>query len=157
MAAIPFNLPPSCEITSPANDSVLSGIIVILGRAGDADGILQSIEVRIDGGDWMVLGGVSPWNYSWDSLAVSDGSHKIHARAFDGENYSVEASVTVDVLNHPVTTAGGEGALTQTWAIPALVISIMSGVAAAVALLVRKRRRRGGCAQYPPAPDRKEH
>lgn len=93
------NSPPTCSITSPSNGATVSGTITIQGTASDSDGTVQSVEVKIDSGTWQTATGTTSWNYSWDTTTVSDGSHTIYARSYDGTDYSTEASVTVTVSN----------------------------------------------------------
>jgi len=95
----PSNNPPSCSITSPSNGATVSGTVTIQGTASDSDGTVQKVEVKIDDGTWQQATGTTSWSYSWDTTGVSDGSHTIYARSYDGTDYSTESSVTVTVNN----------------------------------------------------------
>jgi len=95
------NHPPTVELTSPANGSMMSGTVSIAGAASDTDGTVQSVQVKIDSGLWINATGTTSWNYSWDTTAVANGSHTIYARSYDGTNYSNISSLTVNVNNIP--------------------------------------------------------
>jgi len=48
--------------------------------------------------------GTTSWSYEWNTTTVENGEHTIHARAFDGKEYSQEAIIEVVVVNtenHP--------------------------------------------------------
>lgn len=88
---------PIVEITSPSANTVCSGIVQIEGYASDEDGTIQKVEVKIDSGNWLRATGTDSWNYYWDTNTVTDGSHTIYARSFDGTDYSDIDSVNVVV------------------------------------------------------------
>jgi len=98
-AASSSNQPPTCSITSPSSGATVNGTVSIQGTASDSDGTVQSVQVKIDSGSWNNATGTTSWTYSWDSTGVSDSSHTIYARSYDGTNYSTEDSVTVTVDN----------------------------------------------------------
>jgi len=93
------NQPPTVTLITPATDSILSGIIIVEGTANDTDGSVQSVEINIDGGPWLMTNGTYAWTYRWDTTKVSNGSHTIYARSYDGESYSDTCSVVVVVDN----------------------------------------------------------
>jgi len=93
------NQPPTVSITSPSEGATVNSTVTITGTASDSDGTVQSVEVKIDSGSWQTATGTTSWNFSWDSTGVSDGSHTIYARSYDGTNYSTEAQVNVTVNN----------------------------------------------------------
>jgi len=90
---------PTVSITSPSDGATVNGTVSITGTASDSDGTVQSVEVRIDSGTWQTATGTTSWSYSWDSTGVSDGTHTIYARSYDGTDYSTEDSVAVTVDN----------------------------------------------------------
>jgi hypothetical protein len=94
------NTPPTVSITSPSSGATVSGSINIQGTAGDYDGIVTQVAVRIDSGSWWIAKGTISWIYSWDTTNVSDGSHTIYACSKDNNNaYSTFASVPINVSN----------------------------------------------------------
>jgi hypothetical protein len=100
----PANDPPTVAITTPADGATVSGSVPITGTAADTDGTVTLVQVRIDGGSWLMTTGTTSWSYTWDSTAVADSSHTINARSYDGTDYSALDSVTVTVDNVPAPT-----------------------------------------------------
>lgn len=93
------NQPSVCTIDTPIPGTTLSGIYSINGTASDMDGSVKEVEIRIDERPWIEVTGTTSWTYEWDSTVVDNGEHTIHARSFDGTDYSNEVSVTVTVEN----------------------------------------------------------
>jgi len=95
------NQQPIVDIISPEEKAMVSGTISINGIASDPNGnnTLESVEVKIDDGSWNTADGTTSWNYSWDTTLFDYGFHTIYARSFDGEVYSDECSVNVNVTN----------------------------------------------------------
>ncbi|MCK4614175.1 MAG: right-handed parallel beta-helix repeat-containing protein, partial [Thermoplasmata archaeon] len=100
------NQPPVVTITSPKNRSKVSGKVTISGTASDPDGTVQRVEVSINGGDWILLTGITNWNYEWDTKKLKNGEYTINVRSYDGKNYSQEQSVNITVENKD---DGGDG------------------------------------------------
>ena len=100
------NIPPTINITYPAEGETVSGVITITGIAYDEDDGLPTVDLRIDNGSWEEVAiAANPdylsWSYVWDTRSVENGLHTIFARAYDGENYSI-ATVNVTVYNLPL-------------------------------------------------------
>jgi len=93
------NILPTVQITSPLNGSVVKGEILIEGTAGDEDGSIVKVEIRIDGMEWKIANGTNSWNYKLDTTKLSNGFHTIEARAYDGIDYSNTAKITINVSN----------------------------------------------------------
>jgi ABC-type transport system substrate-binding protein len=96
------NLRPEVEITSLSSGQTISGVAVISGTAHDPDGDnqLDMVEVDIDGAGWEVVSGTTSWSFTLDTKNMSEDSHTISARSFDGAEYSLPASVIVYVDNN---------------------------------------------------------
>jgi hypothetical protein len=92
------NLKPCMTLHSPENDAVVEGFVSIEGTAWD-DVEVASVWVKIDDGEWREAIGTLSWFYFWDTTWETAGSHTITSRAFDGELYSEEVSVSVTVKN----------------------------------------------------------
>lgn len=91
--------PPTVDITSPSDGETVSGEVTVTGTADAPSSTLEHVEVRIDDGDWQTATGTTDWAFDWDTVAVTDGTHTIRARAYDGILYSDVASVQVTVDN----------------------------------------------------------
>ncbi len=101
------NIRPTVDITSPDNNTEVSGLVTIRGDASDADGdeTLQGVEVSIDGGPWedASLTGTD-WEYDWDTRSLENRQYTIDARAYDGEAYSDISEIFLNVNNVGVNT-----------------------------------------------------
>jgi hypothetical protein len=117
----PENEPPTVVITYPSNSETMSETVTVQGTAYDADGTIQSVQVRIDAGDWQTATGTTSWSYDWDTTQYSNDYYTISARSFDGQDYSEKESVQVTVNNidevAPVVTSGPSVSPTQTTAV----------------------------------------
>ncbi|UCE74353.1 MAG: hypothetical protein JSV56_01245, partial [Methanomassiliicoccales archaeon] len=94
----PENIPPTVEITFPVEGQYVKGNIVVQGLADDTDGIVELVQVKIDGKPWDDAQGTASWTYEWNSTNVGNGLQKIYARSYDGVEYSEEyvTNITVD-------------------------------------------------------------
>jgi hypothetical protein len=94
--------PPLLSISSPAAGSVLSGTVMISADASDNIGGtgLVGVQFKLDGKN---LGGedtTAPYEVSWDTTTVLNGSHTLTAVARDlAGNQTVSAAVAVAVSN----------------------------------------------------------
>ena len=88
---------PTTQITSPTNNSTVSGTVAVTATASDNVGI-TSLEIYIDGA-LKTSGTSSPLNYSWNTSGLS-GSHTIFSKAYDAAgNVGTSTTVTVTVSN----------------------------------------------------------
>ena len=129
MPSAPANQLPTCAITAPVPSETVSGVYLVRGTATDSDGIVQSVEVRIDAGAWSPANLSGVWSYALDTSTLTDGQHVIGARSYDGSNYSAEATVTITVRNASTPPPGGS-IFEQWWFWVGLLIAI------ALALLI---------------------
>ncbi|MEW6070719.1 MAG: Ig-like domain-containing protein, partial [Candidatus Thermoplasmatota archaeon] len=107
------NTEPACAITYPSNNAIIcqGAIVTISGTASDSDGISKA-QIKIDRGDWVDAIGTTSWSYSWNTAGISEGLHKIYARALDNKtpdiakDYSWYQCVIVNVIKNqpPVIT-----------------------------------------------------
>jgi len=112
-----INAIPLVNITAPLDGAFVMETVTIMGTASDIDGIIQKVEIRINGGPWNLASGTSVWSYTWDTRIHTDSIHTISARSFDGTNYSKIYTITLTVDNTPPATtfsiSGAEG--TNNW------------------------------------------
>ena len=102
----PVSQLPVCNVTNPIDSNPVSGTLTITGTAFDYDGTVYKVEIRIDDRPWVQVKGTTSWEFDWDTTALSNGVHTIHARSFDGTDYSSEVSVTLVVENAPPQEPG---------------------------------------------------
>lgn len=88
---------PTCDISDPSSGATVVDTVTVAGTASDPDGNVEKVEIRIDDGTWTQLDGTTSWTYEWNTTGLSDGSHTIFARSFDGTSYSLESRVKVTV------------------------------------------------------------
>ncbi|HEX2021763.1 MAG TPA: S8 family serine peptidase, partial [Candidatus Thermoplasmatota archaeon] len=89
---------PTVRIAFPWNGATVSGVLLVRGDATDDDGV-ESVEVRVDGGEWRPANGTASWQRLVDTRLLADGVHDLEARAFDGERHSRVALAQVLVAN----------------------------------------------------------
>ncbi len=93
--------PPAVAITAPAAGETLSGNVVFSADATDDEGV-QSVQFRVNGSPVGSPDSEAPYQISWDSTQVADGSYTITAAATDtSANSNTSAGVTVTVKNTP--------------------------------------------------------
>jgi len=92
------NLLPTLFISSPVDDTIISGVVPIEGQASDGDGTVTRVEVGIDG-QWWMASGTDNWSWSWDTTQLDNQEIELQARAYDGTDYSAIARSTVTIDN----------------------------------------------------------
>ena len=90
--------PPTAQITSPSGGATVSGTASVAVSAGDNVAVAR-VEMLLDGA-LAATDSAAPYQFAWDTTAVSNGSHTLQARAVDSSgNTGVSATVTVTVSN----------------------------------------------------------
>jgi fibronectin type 3 domain-containing protein len=95
----PVNNIPTVVIATPSDGVRWAQTATISGSASDSDGDVEKVEVRFNDGEWMEANGTEDWTYEVDPKDLPDGENIIYARSYDGENFSTEVNVTVNVDN----------------------------------------------------------
>jgi hypothetical protein len=123
--------PPTTSITAPANNATVSGTVTVSASASDNVGVVK-VEFYID----SVLSSTvttSPYNFSWNTTTVANGSHTIFSKAYDAaNNVGTSATVTVTVSNSTAQQLLGNpgfenGTTTTPWVLSAGVINNAAG------------------------------
>jgi hypothetical protein len=100
---------PSVSIVSPANGSSVSGTVSVSVGASDNVGV-KSVSLTVDGALISSLS-TAPYNFSWNTTNVADGTHSLTATATDAAGNSNSFSITVSkntvVTTLPPTTLPG--------------------------------------------------
>lgn len=146
------NQRPSLTIQFPENGDVFEDSTSIEGSAWD-DEEVASVWIRIDSREWNKATGTTSWSYFWDVREEPSGSHTITARAYDGELYSDEVSISVTIKNgakpvnenaeHNGTSNNETGNLLFGLSIFFVIVVAMGvglAVAAVVVILILKKR-----------------
>jgi uncharacterized delta-60 repeat protein len=96
-AYVPDTSAPSVVISSPANGATVAGAISIQGTASDNVAVAQ-IKLFVDGAEHSTAAS-SPYSFSLNTLALSNGSHLLRVDALDPSNNLGSQSVMVTVYN----------------------------------------------------------
>ncbi len=136
--ATPINQPPTCIIAAPTEGETISGTYGITGTAADSDGMVQSVEIRIDSGAWINVTGTTSWSYDWNTLDFLNGQHTVWARSHDGTDSSGEASVTTYIDNAPTDEPNG----VVSWILVALILVMAISILLILLILILRKRKR---------------
>ncbi|MBU5638110.1 fibronectin type III domain-containing protein [Geomonas sp. Red69] len=89
---------PLAWLTSPANNSIVSGTVTISGGGTDNVGITRMEFYQ--NGKLMGSSSTAPYSYSWNTTAYPDGSYTLTAKTYDAAgNVGQSASTYVTVKN----------------------------------------------------------
>jgi hypothetical protein len=94
------NLPPTADITAPANNAVVSGPTVSISVTASDDHGVTSVDLKRDG-TTIQTWTAPPFTMNWDSTSVGNGLHTLQAVAHDAAGLTGQDSITVDVENPP--------------------------------------------------------
>lgn len=112
-APAPDKAAPKISITSPANNSSVSGKIQLSANASDNVGI-RKVHYFVDG-KWIGASTTSPYAVEFDTKTISDGNHTITTEVYDiSRNLGTSTPVTITVRNSTTSyvklSAGSEKA-----------------------------------------------
>ena len=89
---------PTAAITSPAGSSSVSGLVTVDVSASDNVGVTR-VELRVNGST-VASDTVAPYQFSWDSASVGNGTASLVAVAYDAAgNSRASSTVSVNVGN----------------------------------------------------------
>jgi glucose/arabinose dehydrogenase len=93
------NAPPTISITAPAASATVSGTVAVSANAADTAAIVD-VQFMVDGVNIGSADASSPYSVSWNTAAVSNGTHSLSAVARDAAgNTTTSAARTVTVSN----------------------------------------------------------
>jgi hypothetical protein len=101
VAASADAVPPSVAIASPAPGASVAREIAVSGTSSD-DSSVAIVEVKLDGGAFLVAAGTANWSASVDASAA-DGQHVLTVRATDSAGNVASSSVTLSIGERAVT------------------------------------------------------
>ncbi|KAF0142156.1 MAG: fibronectin type III domain-containing protein, partial [Stygiobacter sp.] len=90
--------PPVISITSPANNSTITGTVTINSNASDNIGV-TGVQYKLDGSNLGTEVVTSPYSLSWNTAQTTDGTHTLSAVARDAAGNTATALLTVNVSN----------------------------------------------------------
>ena len=103
---------PSVSISVPLQSASISGTTAIRAVASDNVGV-SGVQFQVDGANLMAEDTTTPYEISWDTRSVSNGTHQLKAIARDAAgNRTISLTRTVSVLNAvptstPTSTSAG--------------------------------------------------
>jgi hypothetical protein len=93
------------QITQPTNGQTVSGTVTVTSPQGQG---VSWINFYVDGN---YQGSSPPYQFSWNSTQVSNGSHTLSVTAYNSQDSAIgQASVTVTVNNGGGSTSSSSGA-----------------------------------------------
>jgi RHS repeat-associated protein len=96
--------PPAVSVSAPAPGATVSGSSVTLSAAASSPGRLSEVQLFVDGTS-VGTASQAPWQVTWNSASVGNGSHTITATATDSAgNSATSAGTAVTVNNFPSPT-----------------------------------------------------
>jgi hypothetical protein len=91
---------PTISITAPAAGTI-AGTVDIIADAADNTGVV-GVQFLLNGNNLGAEDLVAPYEFSWNTNTVTDGSYTLTAKARDAAgNVTTSAAVIVNILNHP--------------------------------------------------------
>ena len=95
------NSPPDIAVTSHEDGEEVNGTILLEGTASDEDGAgtIESVEISVNGGEWIEVSGTETWSFEQDTEVLDNGDHTFGFRAYDGVDHSNITYLTLNVLN----------------------------------------------------------
>ena len=101
----PVNDRPTVTVALPTQGSSVMGNVTFSGKADDVENTLERVEFRVgEEGPWTPVVGTTGWTHVWDTAGLENGPVTLTFRSFDGELFSENVTVNVNV-NNPVNTA----------------------------------------------------
>ena len=100
------NQAPTVSITSPTNNSVVSGTISVNATASDNRAVTK-VEFSVDSGAPIATDTTAPYSFNWNTSSVSSGAHILEAKAFDAVGNNTTSSINVTVDNSPPSAPSG--------------------------------------------------
>jgi len=94
-------VPPTVSMLLPAENVVVSNIVMISGTASDNVAV-DRVEFRLDLNNWVQATGTTSWSYALDTRTTANGTRTLTVRSFDTSgNVSTQHSVLVRFFNVP--------------------------------------------------------
>ena len=96
--------PPTVSLTAPTNNASVSGTVSLTASASDNVKV-AGVQFYVDGTPLGAEDTKSPYNASWNTTTVANGTHTLTARARDAAGNITTSTVTVTVDNTKPTVS----------------------------------------------------
>ena len=97
--------PPTVTVTAPTGGSTVSGTTMLGADASDNVGVTQ-VQWYVDNTQVAADTDGAPWTKPWNSAGVSDGSHRLFAKAADAAgNWGTSQTISFTVSNSVVSNS----------------------------------------------------
>ena len=93
MVDIPDLIPPTVKITSPEEETTVTGIVTIVVKAEDNEA-MDKVVLEINSKELAVLE-ATPYEHDWDTTSLNPGNYSIKAIAYDEAGNFAENSIFV--------------------------------------------------------------
>lgn len=124
-------------VSRPKEGAVVSGsTTTVEGTAAFGAVPIEKVEVRLDGGDWVAVGGRAEWTFTLDLTGVADGRHTLEVRAHAAGSVSDTIFVTFRTGEEPGTPLVPNVSNSQ------LTVGVLVLVTLVVLLVASRRRAR---------------
>jgi hypothetical protein len=91
---------PSVTIETPSAGTPASGELSVVGAASDNRSVRQ-VSIAVDNGSFVPVSGTTQWSGAIDTTGYPNGTHILHAKAWDTHGNSRTTSISVTVSNGP--------------------------------------------------------
>ncbi len=95
---------PTVSISSPAASASVSGTTTLSATAADTsgNGSIASVQFQLDGANLGSPVTTTPYQYSWNTLAATNGAHSLTAVATDTNGLNTTSAALTITVNNPV-------------------------------------------------------
>jgi chitodextrinase len=109
----PDTIAPTVSIETPASSSTVSGTSTAVTANASDNRFVAGVQFYLNDVSLGPEDTTSPFNFTWNTTTVPNGSHRIHARARDiAGNQTTSAPVTVNVSNSAADTIAPTASIT---------------------------------------------
>lgn len=92
---------PTVQLTSPANNSSLTGTVAIAANAGGSTPI-TGVQFKLDGANLGAADTTAPYGVNWDTTTAANGQHTLTAVATNSAGLSTTAANVIITVNNPI-------------------------------------------------------
>jgi hypothetical protein len=96
---VPDTTDPTVSLTAPSGGATVSGSSVSVSASASDNVGVSGVQFQVDGSDLGAEDTSSPFGTTWNSTAVSNGSHTLKAIARDAAGNTSSSSISVTVQN----------------------------------------------------------